>query len=191
MAARGSREQARERELRAWELRKQGLTERAIADDLGVSQPAVNKMLQKTRAAFLDKIEGAIREELALQVGHLHYVIEQALEAWRDSKKPKKVVVTKKTKNLPGLIKEESTASNETRLGDPRYFDSAMEAMAEVRKILAMLKPTQLLGGGTEPGRSSAPSLDKLTEVERAERIAMLFSRAAQRQTAAGNEGIE
>lgn len=65
------RAKAREREARALELRKRGWTVDEIARELGVSHPAVSRILRRAMARLDEEIRENAREYIALQIARL------------------------------------------------------------------------------------------------------------------------
>src|SRR4051812_33569747 len=50
------RQEARRREVKAWELNARGWSQRRIARDLGCTQGAVSKMLRRTEGRILEQL---------------------------------------------------------------------------------------------------------------------------------------
>lgn len=81
-----NRQEARDREFRAWRMRVRGFTEQRIADELGVSQPAVHLMLERAEKAQLGEMVGEALPIKRRQTAQLEYLQEEAMLAWERSK---------------------------------------------------------------------------------------------------------
>lgn len=157
------REVIRERERRAWELRQQGATHDRIALELGVDRTTVTKLLARLSQRYLATIQeevGAVKGE---QVAQLSYIYDEAMQAWSASKQASKVVgkrVKKVNAAKGGSDGEEVTTRVQDEDGDPRYLQTAMSALSDIRKILGADAPikanvnanvTAEVSGGKQP----------------------------------------
>ena len=74
------------RRVRAWDRSIQGASQRAIAAELGVSQPAVSKMLRRTAAEILADLTEQAEVHHARHVQRVEHVVAESLAAWERSK---------------------------------------------------------------------------------------------------------
>lgn len=189
---------SREREAQAIELRRQGYSQRQIAERLGVTQPAVAQIFQRVDRRLLVKLEAAAKVLKVQQTHVLDYILEEALAAWRQSKDAFKAS-TKKTKQLkPRLVSragavihhpddpadaaiEEILNRAESRYGDPRFLDQARGALADKRKLWGLdIAPA--------PQAPNANPLDKLSAEELEAIAARLEQQLADAKTARGSK---
>lgn len=143
-------EVSEEREQQAWELRQKKFWSQAhIAEELGVSQQAVSKMLaragKKLAAEFKNRAE-AIKAEQTMM---LEAIVDEAKQEWERSKNP-----IEKTSTKSGIqklnrfgdvrdLEDEVTTTIEPRLADPRYLAEARGALGEIRKIWGIDAPAK------------------------------------------------
>lgn len=163
-----SREVAREREARAWELSKQGLTESAIAKELGVTQQAVSAILIKLQKRAIKSLDTLIIGEKVRQYEQLRYIAEEAMLAWERSKGPARSVTKHRQEKQArgpdgardGLDKEgnwvkefplevtdvvtDTTRKIEERDGDPRYLTTALTSLGDIRRLLGLNAPIEV-----------------------------------------------
>jgi predicted transcriptional regulator len=167
-------ELSRQREIDAWDLVRQGYTQRQIAEQLKVSHQAVDKMLRRVEVRLLAALERRGKREKARQSEILDYIAAEALGAWRASKETFKSS-TKKTRRVPqrqsasgAIIRtpeddraslEEILSRAESRHGNPAFLSQAREALADKRKIWGLdIAPA--------PQAPNANPLDKLAPEE-------------------------
>lgn len=154
-------EVTRDREREAWSLRVQGWTQQMIADHLGVTQPAVWDMLQRTErklaAQFKDRAEHIKLE----QTEQLEWIATQALKQWHRSCEDGVTEVTVKgkttgTKGAKGEAGDQSKAQVTRTVvgqsGNPALLEKALKAMADIRAIWGAEAPRKLEGSGPGGG---------------------------------------
>jgi predicted transcriptional regulator len=181
--ARPSPEQARQRELEAWELRQQGITQAAIAAQLGITQQAVSKIFRRVDRRVLANLTKRASFEKSSQLDQLDFIASEASKAWAASRESKKVSSKKvrkgrahqsRTGALIGEVDEldESFQRAETKSGDGRLLREWREALADKRKILGLDIAPKPQGPTSDP-------LDKLSP-EELERVAARLERQVQ-----------
>jgi DNA-binding CsgD family transcriptional regulator len=151
MAARANskaRTQATVNRARAVELRCQGMSQQAIADELGVSRPSVSQYISRAqaelRATTLEDADRLRQMELAV----LLEVRDRALIAWGRYEGQNAVIVN----------------DGETYLGEPidakgaRLLAEVTKTSESIRKMLGLDAPVQVV--------SRTGSLDEMTEDE-------------------------
>src|SRR5205823_4360578 len=79
-------ETVRHREVVAWTSRKQGRTQGQIAEELGISQPAVSKILRRVDRRTLKRLERDVKLVKVKQAERLDELYQEAMWAWNDSK---------------------------------------------------------------------------------------------------------
>ena len=90
--ARGGKEGAearatvREREQRVLEFSEQGWTQKAIAEEVGVTQAAVSKILRRTDERALEKINADRAQVKMRRARHLEYISREGRRGWETSK---------------------------------------------------------------------------------------------------------
>src|SRR4051812_6753892 len=77
-----SREIARQRETRAWAMRQACATQDAIAQELGVSQPAVSQILARVEKRVLADLRAEVERCKVRQTAQLEHVACEAILAW-------------------------------------------------------------------------------------------------------------
>jgi transcriptional regulator with XRE-family HTH domain len=148
--SRGRREVRRARDERLWELRLQGLSQSEIARRVGISQVTVSRTLKRLNQHMLDQITASIAARKAEQVAQLDHVVSEAMQAWERSKEAAKMVQKEVHASVDGQGEETITTSRvHDQDGDPRYLRAAMDAMAEIRKVLEMDRVPLVGEGGT------------------------------------------
>lgn len=124
------------REARAWDLRCRGWSQSRIARALDVTQSGVSKMLDRIEVRELKRMSESVEREKVTQTGQLGHIIEQAMDAWHRSRKPRKRAASKTTGGGEGPGGD-SVVSTEVieRDGDPAHLYVAMNAMDRVRSL--------------------------------------------------------
>lgn len=115
-----------ERELRAWELRQRGYSERAIAAEMKVSQSTVHRLLARIESRLLKRLERRAKCRKVEIDAILDHMLSEALHAWERSKAPRQRV-RKRTFTRRGKPVEITSSEWEERFGDVRFLDVAMK----------------------------------------------------------------
>jgi len=135
-----------ERKKRAWELAQEGWSETRIALELGVDQSTISRYLTSLAKRTLTQLEDEVIRAKATQLRQLEHVIDEAFQAWRTSKTPEQTI---SKRIVPGDIDEEGNRGEPQEIvttrvrgqtGDPRHLRTALDAMADVRKLLGLDK---------------------------------------------------
>ncbi len=150
-------EVARERELRAWKLRTEDFwTQQRIADELGVDQSTVCKMLARISKRYLKAIESQVEDRKAEQILQLEQIASEARAAWekslQDAQESGEVTVEETEQTENGCSKKtKTTTSSKTKgqAGDARHLQVAMQALGDIRKILGIDAPQKQEHSGT------------------------------------------
>ncbi len=144
----------RERELRALELSGQLWTHERIAAALGVSRSAVTRMLQRIERRYLETIRNKLESLKGEKLRQLESIADEAMQAWRASKQPKKEA--RKTNRKQGKKGDEEETRVQTReqSGDWHYLEQARGAVGDIRKLMGLDAPTKT--ALTDPGGDQA-----------------------------------
>jgi len=108
----------------------QGATMQQIADELNLSVAAVNQRYRKEAKSQLGNMANIVAEIKLFQTQQLGYIYNQAVKSWQ----------------LSADVDEET--GDPTKPGDPKYLDTAMKSMADVRKIWQADKPIEITPDG-------------------------------------------
>ena len=153
---------------RALTLNEQGWTQAAIAEDVGVSQAAVSKMLQRADVQAVAAIDQELTTLKARRLRMLEYVSRESRRAWEESKKGR---VRRRQRKAAGAGSD-AALTQEVLIDehpDPRMLDQARkaeEAMADV---------CGLTGSGRGATASEALPVPELTAEEIAARLNALL----------------
>lgn len=140
---------AREREERAWRLRLNGMTERQIAAELGISQPSVHALLRRVEAQVLAEAKQFVLRYKARQLGRLESIHQEAVAAFQRSRAD----ATKRTSEAtPGEGQQAQPSQRITKLkvethgrdGDPAWLGVALAAHDRIAALLGLNAPTKL-----------------------------------------------
>jgi DNA-binding CsgD family transcriptional regulator len=164
------------RELRALELSIQGSTQRQIAEELGVSQPAVSKILSRLEDRYAREVVAGLDRHRAKQTLRLEHHYSESMRAWQDSKQDSTI---RRQRKGPGAAGQGGTSIAEliveNQHGDPRYLEQARKALNDIRKVWGIDAPQQLKVTAT-PSSSAydAMSEEALREAIEAQRQLLL-----------------
>lgn len=138
------REVTRERELRAWKLRQQLWTHERIAADLGVERSTVTKMLMRTSQRYLDSVQGEVAALKGEQLTQLEHIADEAMQAWRASKQPRKEARKVTRKQSKRGDEEATSAQTKEQNGDWHHLEMARGALGDIRKLMGLDAPTKI-----------------------------------------------
>ena len=113
----------------------------AIADSLGISQPAVSKIARRVEERLLTDVAYKTERQRARQTLRLEHIFAQAMAAWQSSKQEGVRRRQRKTEHDGGTGSTIAELTSENRHGDPRYLDEARKALADLRKVCARSGP--------------------------------------------------
>src|SRR4051794_24543124 len=152
-----------EREHRAWDLRiREHLTQAEIASALEVDQATVSRLLLRASRARLGDMRELIDIQIGEQYDRLNYIYTESVRAWEASKEPSKLVA-KRMSRIAGGAADDGPRDEDimTRVqdqdGNTRYLETAMKALADLRKLLGIDAPSrvELSGQGGAPFQSN------------------------------------
>src|SRR5690242_2205120 len=81
---------ARDREQRAWALVCAGRSQVEIAQELGVQQPAVSKLLRRLSLRVMQQLGEQVLEYKGQQHARLEHIYAEAMRGWERSQQPQK-----------------------------------------------------------------------------------------------------
>lgn len=151
------REVVLQRERDAWKFRQLGWSQRRIAEELGISQPAVCQALARISAKYTKSTMKNVAAVKGEQIVMLEEIRDDAMQAWRRSQLDyqemtvrRQRVTDENAENIDADTLEDwplpedddsnkrleiTTIVTRGQVGDPRFLKIAMEASAEIRKI--------------------------------------------------------
>ena len=138
------RPRIRTRELRALELSIQGWTQPQIAGDLGITQPAVSKILRRAEERVLRELTVVVERQKARHTLRLEHVYGEGIRAWSASKADATRRRQRKTDGGSGDTATVAEITVESQHGDPRYLEVARKALADLRKLWGIDAPQKL-----------------------------------------------
>jgi predicted transcriptional regulator len=121
------------RRMQVAELYLKGLSQPAIAEQLGVSQPTVSGDLkaiqQQWRASDIRNFE----ERRAMELQKIDLVEREAWDAWERSKKPAQSATVTGAGNG-----QHTRKSVKNQIGDPRFLEQVNKCISQRRDLLAL-----------------------------------------------------
>lgn len=155
-----------ERETIAWQMACAGRPQSAIAARLEISQPAVSQILKRVSTRSLKQLEDEVAQRKALQNVRLEQIYAESMDAWNESKKPRKKSRSKKlvaggltpgqlagmpdgralvgAPTAPHTLREETTNEASTCDGNFLFLQTALAALADQRKLWGIDAPKKL-----------------------------------------------
>lgn len=121
------------REEEVWKLSVAGYTQYQIADQTGLNQGTVSRILNRIYDRKREQISKGLDQFKIDQTGKLEYVYSESMEAWRKSKTPRKRAVSKNTGDGDGEAQEMREAVE--RDGDTSFMYAGMAALKDIRSI--------------------------------------------------------
>ena len=176
------------RALRALELSIQGSTQRQIADELGVSQPAVSKILSRIEEMYAHEVIANLDRHRAKQTLRLEHHYSQSMRAWEESKQDSTIRRQRKGQGAAGQTGPSvAELVVENQHGDPRYLEQARKALNDIRKVWGIDAPQQLrVTAAPSSSAYDAMSEDALREAIEAQRKLILAGGSATKERAHG-----
>src|SRR5262249_9527741 len=149
-----------------WELRVKGWTQWRIATELGLSQPAICKILERVCRQAVAELKDQVQQAKFEQLQLLDHIVDQAMQSWELSKTPSQSQTTRKTTagqgGGAGGVGEIKTIHLENQFGNPKYLDEARAAMSDIRRILGCDAPEKVAmtdPSGTQEAQAVTPGL--------------------------------
>ena len=135
-----------QRRTDAWDLRCKGWAQARIAAELGVNQSTICRDLEVASKHALANLDTIVEEVKREQVFQLERIVDESLQGWEESKKKSRSVSKTVRTRLSGIDTQEETTTTKVadRGGDVRYLTTAMNALADIRKILGADAPIEV-----------------------------------------------
>jgi hypothetical protein len=132
---------------RCWDLYTQhGWTHAQIATELGITQPAVTKALQRAEQLGLQALRASVEQQRLVHFTRLERIYREAMIGYARScearvRKGKRSSTV--TRGRGGVVTgKASVHRSETRDGDPKFLNAARAALSDLRELLALNPPT-------------------------------------------------
>lgn len=131
-----------ERRKKAWDLRVKNYTYDEIAKELGISETAVAKILNKVTKKYFDDHLADVEKVKSEQIAQHEHIAKEAYRAWERSKEVAKTIRKENsTANGQALGLGKQTVEARDQDGDPRYLAEYMKAKDHIRKIIGADAP--------------------------------------------------
>jgi hypothetical protein len=114
----------------AWAMRGRGMSPQGIAERLGMTEKAVDKVLSRKREEWLAELAAQATSLKADQTRALNWAVQQLFAAWDRSTTPRKRAAVKRPGDSSGPADEMQTTEVIERDGDPAYLYAAMPCIA-------------------------------------------------------------
>jgi DNA-binding CsgD family transcriptional regulator len=138
------------RELQVLELFLAGRTQHQIAATVGISQPAVSKILQRLEERVLKDAGNRLEHQRARQTLRLEYIVTASMRAWHASQTDRLQKRQRKT-DTDGVGATVAELVSENRHGDPRYLAEARAALKDQRALWGLEAPRDVTVAVTAP----------------------------------------
>jgi len=135
------RARIRLRALQVLDLAVAGRSQHQIAASLGITQPAVSKILRRLEERLLADVAYKVERQRAQQTLRLHYIYSESMEAWRASKQE---AVRRRQRQTTGGEGSSATVAEivaEHQHGDPRFLEVARKALGDLRGLWGLDAP--------------------------------------------------
>lgn len=126
------------RAARVVELSLQGMHQRAIAAEVGVSQAAVSKILQRADDQVLVTLHRDRVRLLARLYRRLEHLYGEAYGAWRRSTADRERRVQRRTTLPDGRSATTVARETEAQTGDPRFVREMLRSLSEMGRTFAL-----------------------------------------------------
>jgi predicted transcriptional regulator len=149
------------------ELTVLGWSQHRIAADLGISQPAVSKILKRIELRMLREFTGTVERQKVRHSLRLEHLFGEAMQAWEHSKSDTTRRRQRKSEGEDG--RRAGTVAEivvENQHGDPRYLDEARKALADHRKLWGLDAPQKM------DVRASSNPYEAMSEADLREELA-------------------
>ena len=185
----------RQRERTAWTLRtERRWTQQQIADELGIKQPSVCRILKRVRVRAEAELTEEAKQQTLEQVASLEHIAKEAMLAWGASKETARTV-TRTRDEAPVLdrtgtpkkdrdgepllaVSERTVTTVRAQSGNAAYLQRVMDALEDIRDILGIEAPRKI-APTTPTGEEYHGSLD---DPERLASIVAVLERARKRR---------
>jgi len=165
------KEEIKMREREIWLMRTEKfMTQTQIGKELNISNSFVSAILTRITKRFNDEFRDKVLDYKYTQTEQLTNVAREAADAWEKSKQAAKSVTTKEEDG--GKTGKGSTIKSiKEQYGDPRFLNTIITALADVREIWGLNAPAAEATIGTAFG-------SVLTEDDRLTRLLIILKDA-------------
>jgi len=147
------RARSRERERQAWDMAVRGATQRAIGEALGISQPAVCKLLRRLDDRYRHELVRDHARHQARGSARLEHLYAESVRGWEQSLADQVRKTQRRGEAGAGPPPPAWTEVRvEQRAGDPRFLREARELLVAARH----LQPPPAPVDATDPWRDLA-----------------------------------
>ena len=155
------RRRVRLREVQVLDRYVTGQSQDQIASALGVSQPAVSKILRRLEDRQLADLGVKRDRQRAQHTMHLRFLYAQAIGAWQASQEDgERRRQRQTTGGASGGAQTVAELVSENRHGDPRFLESARKILADVRALWGVDAPERVAVEGRLAGALADGELD-------------------------------
>jgi hypothetical protein len=137
------RARVRLRELETVRLHLEGQSQHSIGRTLGISQPAVSKIIRRAEDRLASDVAWRIDRQRARQSLRLEFIYAEAIKAWRASQQDGLRRRQRKT-DAGGHGTTIAEVISENRHGDPRFLDEARRALGDLRALWGVDAPERI-----------------------------------------------
>ncbi len=132
-----NRAQLLEKEMLVWKMSDEGMSERTIADRLGISHTGVGLIIDRVYARVDKRFLKHVHRKKGLQDGQLTHAVEECFLAWERSKLPRKKAASRTVEGgEDGTGGGEVTTSEIVeRDGDVQYLYAAATFLRDLRSL--------------------------------------------------------
>lgn len=157
------RSRIRLRELRVLEAVLAGHSQAQTAAALGISQPAVSKIVRRLEERLLADLAVAVERQRARHTMRLEHLYAESMRAWTASQQDG---VRKRQRKSDGTGGGATIAElvSENRHGDPRYLEEARKALSDLRMIWGVNAPDRVAVQATPFAGLSDGAIDALLD---------------------------
>jgi hypothetical protein len=164
------------REIQILDQTVAGRSQHQIAAALGITQPAVSKILRRIEERLLTDLTYKIERQRARQTLQLGYLYGEALDAWHASKAD---AIRRRQRKAEGDGAGAGTVAEivaENQHGDPRYLEVARKALGDLRTLWGVDAPERIETTAPYTTMSDAALMAELALQERLLHAAELVS---------------
>jgi hypothetical protein len=122
----------------------EGRSQDQIAQALGISQPAVSKIVRRIEERLLADVAWKIERQRARHSMRLEFLYAEAVRAWKASQQEGLRKRQRKTDGVGRVGTMIAEIVSEPRHGDPRYLAEARGALTDLRTLWGIDAPDHL-----------------------------------------------
>ena len=132
------------RELRVIARTEQGWSQRQIAAELEISQPAVSKILHRVEDRVSQDVPAAVERQKVRQTLRLEHLYTESVRAWEQSKAD---TTRRRQRKTTGPDQAGTTVAElvtEHQHGDPRFLEQSRRVLADLRALWGLDAPQKV-----------------------------------------------